>query len=45
MIDSSKRGVRKGSSLLPDIKTSKLGAMTEIVDALFEEYYKSQGRL
>lgn len=28
-----------------DIKTSKRGAMTEIVNALFEEYYKSQGRL
>lgn len=28
-----------------DIKTSKRGAMTEIVNALFEEYYKRQGRL
>lgn len=28
-----------------DIKTSRRGAMTEIVNALFEEYYKSQGRL
>ena len=28
-----------------DIKNSKRGAMTEIVNALFEEYYKSQGRL
>ena len=28
-----------------DIKTSKRGAMTEIVNALFEEYYRSQGRL
>lgn len=28
-----------------DIKMSKRGAMTEIVNALFEEYYKSQGRL
>lgn len=28
-----------------DIKTSRRGAMTEIVNALFEEYYRSQGRL
>ena len=28
-----------------DIKMSRRGAMTEIVNALFEEYYKSQGRL
>ena len=28
-----------------DIKNSKRGAMTEIVNALFEEYYRSQGRL
>lgn len=28
-----------------DIKNNKRGAMTEIVNALFEEYYKSQGRL
>lgn len=28
-----------------DIKTSRRGVMTEIVNALFEEYYKSQGRL
>lgn len=28
-----------------DIKTSHRGAMTEIVNALFEEYYRSQGRL
>lgn len=28
-----------------DIKTSRRGAMTEVVNALFEEYYRSQGRL
>ena len=28
-----------------DIRNSRRGAMTEIVNALFEEYYKSQGRL
>ena len=28
-----------------DIRNSKRGAMTEIVNALFKEYYKSQGRL
>lgn len=28
-----------------DIKTSQRGAMTKIVNALFEEYYRSQGRL
>lgn len=27
------------------IRNSRRGAMTEIVNALFEEYYKSQGRL
>ena len=28
-----------------DIRNSRRGAMTEIVNALFDEYYKSQGRL
>ena len=28
-----------------DICNSRRGAMTEIVNALFEEYYRSQGRL
>ena len=28
-----------------DIKTGQRGAMTKIVNALFEEYYKSQGRI
>ena len=28
-----------------DIKTSRRGAMIEIVNALFEDYYRSQGRL
>jgi len=28
-----------------DIRKSKRGAMTEIANALFEQYYRSQGRL
>lgn len=28
-----------------DIRNSKRGAMTEIANALFEQYYRSQGRL